>query len=112
MLKRARCGRLGCLGWSADGRSSQGSPDGPVQWMIVGATCGSEGLLPQPLLATRFGAGNKEAAFVMCGRARRRARIAGAQVRARFVFVRKSRANPSPLEALACALRLGSTQRP
>ena len=80
--------------------------------MIVGATCGSEGLLPQPLLATRFGAGNKEAAFVMCGRARRRARIAGAQVRARFVFVRKSRANPSPLEALACALRLGSTQRP
>ena len=69
---------------------------------IVGAMCGREGLLPQPLLAARFGAGNKEAVFVICGRTRAGARADRGRKRARVcVFVRKSRANPSPPEALA-----------
>ena len=99
----------GRLGWSADGcslnrasrmardadassmwpppwlpwleRRRLSRPDGPVQWMIVGARCGREGLLPQPLLAARFAAGNKEAVFVMCRRAHRRARGPRAQTR-------------------------------
>ena len=65
--------------------------------MIVGATCGSEGLLPQPLLATRFGAGNKEAAFVMCGRARRRARIAGAPATVHATRIESTDVAPAPL---------------